>query len=197
MDDPRTIRAILAGLVTPLRQVFLMISIPVNYCNLATKNAQGWRFVIPHVVSTRGARPDRPGRAFACTEPAHFQSGRACPPSGVGPLGARTGIEDAVPSRGCSANDPHKGCSKADSNGSRLGWRRLRPELAGASRATIHCGLDQLADRQAHNLKAVRSSRTPATKFRSLAQPGSAPALGAGCRRFKSYNADQQPKGAP
>ena len=51
----------------------------------------------------------------------------------------------------------------------------------------------EVVSRQAHNLKVVGSIPASATRIiRSVAQPGSAPALGAGGRRFESYYSDHR-----
>lgn len=49
----------------------------------------------------------------------------------------------------------------------------------------------EVASRESHKLQVVGSIPSPATRYRSVAQPGSAPGLGPGGRRFESYYSDQ------
>ena len=48
-----------------------------------------------------------------------------------------------------------------------------------------------MVSRKSHKLQIVGSTPTPATKFRSVAQSGSAPGLGPGGPRFESLYSDQ------
>jgi hypothetical protein len=91
---------------------------------------------------------------------------------------------------GCVTLDGCCCCTAVFSNGRHgRGWVQAEPYVGRVppSPKTLGGGPASNALQSAHGIMAIR---------RGVAQPGSAPALGAGCRRFKSCRPDHNSNGA-